>query len=74
MGQMKLDAPPRYAGGRCPGVRVWIAAMERYMHLMRYDPTDWINVVAMRVDGAASSWVNAALLAIERGQRPPFAD
>ena len=74
MGQMKLDPPPRYAGGRRPGPRVWIAAMERYMRLMRYDPTDWIDVVAMRVDGAACSWVNAALVAIERGQRPPFAD
>ena len=74
MEQMKLDPPPRYAGGRRPGPRAWIATQERYMRLMRYDPADWINVVAMRVDGAACSWVNAALVAIERGQRPPFAD
>jgi hypothetical protein len=74
VGQMKLDAPPRYAGGRRPGVRTWLAQMERYMRLMRYAPTDWIDVVAMRVDGAASSWINATLASIERNQRQRFAD
>ena len=33
--------------------------MERYMRLMHYTPTNWLDVVAMRVEGAASSWVNA---------------
>ena len=28
----------------------------------------------MRVEGAASSWMNAALVAIERNQRPRFID
>ena len=68
VGQMKLDAPPRYAGGRRPRARVWVAQMERYMRLMRYAETDWLDVIAMRVDGAASSWVQATLVAIERGQ------
>ena len=31
------------------------------MRLMRYTPTDWLDVVAMRVEGMASSWVNAIL-------------
>ena len=74
VGQMKLDAPPRYSGKRYPGARVWLAQMERYMRLMRYDPADWLDVVAMRVDGSASSWMNAALAAIERGQRQAFVD
>ena len=39
---------------------------------MRYAPTDWIDVVAMRVEGAASSWVNAVLQDISEGRRPVF--
>ena len=35
--------------------------MERYMRLMHYAPTNWLNVVAMRVEGVASFWVNAVL-------------
>ena len=68
VGQMKLDTPPRYSSGRRPGVRVWLSQMERYMRLMRYPTTDWLDIVAMRVDGAASSWMNAQLAMIERGQ------
>ena len=71
---MKLDAPPRYGGGRRPGVRVWLSHMERYMRLMKFPPSDWLDIVAMRVEGAASSWMNAALVAIERNQRPRFLD
>ena len=42
------------------------------MRLMRYAPTDWLDVVAMRVEGAASSWVNAVLQEISEGRRPVF--
>ena len=42
------------------------------MRLMRYAPTDWLDVVAMRVEGAASSWVNAVLQDISKGHRPIF--
>ena len=72
VGQMKLEAPPRYSGKRQPGARVWLTQMERYMRLMRYAPTDWLDVVAMRVEGAASSWVNAVLQEISEGYRPVF--
>ena len=71
-GQMKLVAPPRYSGKRQPGARVWLTQMERYMRLMRYAPTDWLDVVAMRVEGAASSWVNAALQDVATGRKPVF--
>ena len=37
------------------------------MRLMRYAPTDWLGVVAMRVEGVASSWVNAVLQEISEG-------
>ena len=46
--------------------------MERYMKLMCYAPTDWLDVLAMRVEGAASSWVNAVLQDISAGRRPVF--
>ena len=42
------------------------------MKLMHYAPTDWLDVVAMRVEGAASSWVNAVLQDISAGRRPVF--
>ena len=42
------------------------------MKLMRYAPTDWLDVVAMRVEGAASSWVNKVLQDISAGRRPVF--
>ena len=72
VGQMKLEAPPRYSGKRQPGARVWLTQMERYMKLMHYAPTNWLDVVAMRVEGAASSWVNAVLQDVSAGHRPVF--
>ena len=42
------------------------------MRLMRYAPTDWLDVVAMRVEGAASSWVNAVLQDILEGHKLVF--
>ena len=42
------------------------------MRLMGYIPTDWLNVVAMRVEGAVSFWVNAVLQEISKGHRPIF--
>ena len=61
VGQMKLEAPPQYSSKRQPRVRVWLTQMECYMKLMCYASTDWLDVVAMRVEGAVSSWVNAVL-------------
>ena len=72
VGQMKLKAPPQYSGKRQPEARVWLTQIERYMRLMRYPPTDWLDVVAMRVEGAVSSWVNAVLQDISEGCRPVF--
>ena len=42
------------------------------MKLMRYAPTDWLDVVAMRVEGVASSWVNVVLQDMSAGHRPVF--
>ena len=40
--------------------------------MMHYAPTDWLDVVAMRVEGAASSWVNAVLQDISEGRKLVF--
>ena len=42
------------------------------MQLMCYAPTNWLDVVAMRVEGVARSWVNAALWDVAEGCRPVF--
>ena len=42
------------------------------MRLMKYAPMDWLDVVAMCVDGAASSWVNAVLQEVADGRRQAF--
>ena len=42
------------------------------MQLMRYASMDWLDVVAMRVEGAVSSLVNAVLQDICEGCRPVF--
>ena len=39
---------------------------------MRYSPSDWLDIVAMRVEGAASSWVNAVLQDVAAGRRAAF--
>ena len=46
--------------------------MERYIHFIHYASIDWLNAVAMRVAGATSNWVNAALQDILRGYRIVF--
>ena len=33
-------------------------------------PIDWLDVVAMRVEGATSSWVNAIVQDVVAGHRP----
>ena len=70
--QMQLEAPPRYSGKKQLSAWTWLSQMERYMQLMKYAPTDWLDVVAMRVDGAASSWVNVMLQEVVDGRRQAF--
>ena len=36
------------------------------MRLMHYPPTDWVDIVATRIDGAASTWIEREL---QRAQR-----
>ena len=42
------------------------------MRLMRYSPSDWLDIVAMRVEGAANSRVNAVLQDVAAGRRAAF--
>ena len=46
--------------------------MERYIKLMHYAPTDWLDVVAKWMEGAVSSWVNAVLQDVVASLRPVF--
>ena len=46
--------------------------MERYIRLMRYAPTDWLDVATMQVEGVASSWVNSTLQAVVASPRLAF--
>ena len=39
---------------------------------MHYAPTDWFDVVAIRVEGASSSWVNVVLQDVVARRRPIF--
>ena len=71
-GQVKIEAPPRYLGKRQLGVRVWLTQMECYMKLMKYSPSDWLDIVAVRVEGATSSWVNAMLQDVAASHRAAF--
>ena len=62
VGQIELDTPSRYARCRHPSARVWLLSMERYMHLVHFDPQDLIDIVAMHIDGTVNSWINATKL------------
>ena len=42
------------------------------MRLLHYAPTNWLDIVAMRVEGAASSWVNVVLQDAVAGCMPVF--
>ena len=61
IGQLKLEGLARYSGGCKPSVRAWLVEVERWMRLMRYPPTDWVDIVATRLDGAASTWIEREL-------------
>ena len=55
IGQLKLEGPARYCGGRKPSVRAWLIEVEQWMRLMHYSPADWVDIVATQLDGAAST-------------------
>ena len=46
--------------------------MERYMRLMKCSPSDWLDIVAMRVEGAPSSWVIVVLQDVVASNRAAF--
>ena len=73
VGALRLEAPARYAGGAKPGVRAWLREVSRWMRLMAYPQAQWIDIVATRTEGAASSWLSHAQIAMERGTRAPWA-
>ena len=73
VGALRLEAPARYAGGAKPGVRTWLREVSRWMWLMVYPQAKWINIVATRTEGTASSWLSHEQITMERGTRTPWA-
>ena len=55
IGQLKLEGPMRYSSGQKPSMRAWLVEVEQWMPLMCYPPADWVDIVATRLDGAAST-------------------
>ena len=43
------------------------------MRLMRYPSTDWVDIVATRLEGAASSWMEKELQVARRQHRAAWA-
>lgn len=72
VGQMKLEAPPQYSGKRQLSVHIWLNQMERCMKLMQCAPTDWLGVIAMRMEDATSFWVNTVLQDVAKECRLAF--
>ena len=75
MGQLRLDAPVRFSGTRKQNVRSWLVEMERWMRLMRYPEPDWIDILATRLDGTASTWFekeNQRIRSRQRNQWGPW--
>ena len=69
---LKLEPPPRFNGGRHPGVRAWLQTVERWLCLQQYRVEDWVDIVPTRLEGAALSWINTELTRIQCQQRAPF--
>ena len=70
---IKYDAPKEYDGTATPGVRVWLTQVERYMRLVRMPDSDRFDFVATKCLKSASSWMDARLQAIDRGDRAVWA-
>ena len=69
IGQLKLEGPARYFGGQKPSVQAWLVEVERWMHLMRYPLADRVDIVATRLDGGASTWIEHELQRAQRQHR-----
>ena len=70
--QLKLEPLAKYSGQRQLGVRAWLMQEERYLRLSRFSEEDWVEIAALRLDGAAATWANALLLEVSEGHRMPY--
>ena len=74
VGQLKLEAPPRYKGSRFPGVRRFLTDVERWMRLMRYPRDMYVDIIATRCEGGPQLWINNSQRDISAGLRSDWAD
>ena len=58
VGRLKLDPPPRYKGGRFPGVWRFLTDVERWMRLMEYPVEKYVDIIATRCEGGPQLWIN----------------
>ena len=69
-----MEAPPRYKGGRNPGVRRFLTDAERWMRLMRFPREHYVDIIATRCEGGPQLWINNAQRDIAAGLRSDWAD
>ena len=74
VGQLKLEAPPRYKGGRWPGVRRFLTDVERWMRLMKYPHDVYVDIIATRCEGDPQLWINNSQRNISAGLRSDWVD
>ena len=74
VGQLKLEAPPRYKGSRFPGVRRFLTDVERWMRLMRYPRAVYVDIIATRCEDGPQLWINNSQRDISAGLWSDWAD
>ena len=70
--QLKLEPLEKYSRQRRPRVRAWLMQEELYLRLSHFSVEDWVEIAALRLDGAAVTWANALLLEVSEGKRMPY--
>ena len=45
---------------------------EWYLQLSRFSMEDWVEIVALRLNGAAATWANTLLLEVSEKKRVPY--
>ena len=70
--QLKLEPPVKYLGQRRLGVQAWLMKQEWYLRLSRFSMEEWVEIAALRLDGAAATWAKALLLEVSEKKRMPY--
>ena len=74
IGELKLEAPPRYKGGQNLGVHRFLMDVECWMRLMHFPQEHYIDIVVMHCEGGPQLWINNAQWDINAGLQSGWAD